>query len=69
MSMAAVTIKLPSPGRVQYTLELPPNAELIVTCVEGVELCGGRDTRQRYRVFTRTRSIGRRSTPPENNDR
>lgn len=46
-------VDLPPPGRARYVIELPKDAEITVVCADGEELCAGRISMTKYRVWSR----------------
>ena len=49
-----IPVALPA-SRTTYTVSLPANAELIIACTDGLEVCAGRLSPSEYRVWTRKR--------------
>lgn len=55
----AKRLRVPPPGRQRYVVELPANAELIVTCRRGFQICAGRISPGSYRVWPRKLGLNR----------
>ena len=55
----SIVLRLPTPIRQRYEVELPADAELIITCPAGLEPCGAREPAGSYRVWTRKAPKGK----------